>query len=136
MSVPRRKNTVLAEKVVAALVVPAAVAATTTYVLQTMDGDYAIDKFEIAMPGGYTADATNRYTITLQAGATVLATADLTPTGANSTGTLTDNVFVNATLAAAVNGANGDTLKVVLTKNGTAVNIPAGTRLVAHCHQF
>lgn len=112
----------------------AAISATTTVVLKTMDRDYVVDKFEIAMPGGYTSDASNRYTITLQAGATVLATADLTPSGPNHTGDLADNVFVAATLAATHKGAAADVLKVVLTKNGSAANVPAGTRLVAHCH--
>lgn len=44
----------------------AAVALTTTLPLCTMDGDYRVDKFEVEVPGGYTADAANYYDISLQ----------------------------------------------------------------------
>lgn len=131
MSVTRRENKTLQERDRVEATIVAAVAATSSIALGTMDRDYVVDSFEIEVPGGYVSDAVNRYTITLQAGATVLATADLTPTG---TGSLTDLVFAAATLAATHYGSAGDTLKVVLTKNGTAANIPAGTRLVAKCH--
>lgn len=131
MSVTRRENKTLQERDRLQADVVTAIAATASISLGTMDRDYVVDSFEIEVPGGYVSDAVNRYTITLQAGATVLATADLTPTG---TGSLTDLVFAAATLAATHYGSAGDTLKVVLTKNGTAANIPAGTRLVAKCH--
>lgn len=136
MSTPRRENKTLQERDRLEATTVAAISATGSVALGTLDRDYVVDKFEIEVPGGYTADATNRYTLTLQVGATVLATADLTPSGANSTGSLTDLVFVAATLAAAHAGSAGDTLKVVLTKNGTAANIPAGTRLIAKCRLF
>lgn len=134
MSVTRRENLVLRERDRVEATTVAAISATSSIALGTMDRDYVVDSFEIEVPGGYVSDATNRYTLTLQAGATVLATADFTPSGANSTGTLVDLVFAIATLAATHYGSAGDTLKVVLTKNGTAANIPAGTRLVAKCH--
>lgn len=130
MSVPRRENKTLQERDRVEATIVAAVAATSSIALGTMDRDYVVDSFEVEAPGGYTADDVNRYTITLQAGATVLATLDLT----TATGSLVDLVFKAATLAATHYGSAGDTLKAVLTKNGTAANIPAGTRLVAKCH--
>lgn len=134
MGTPRRKNNTLQETDNPQASIVAAVSATSTVVLQTMDRDYTVDKFEITIPGGYTSDDTNRYTITLQAGATVLATADLKTTGGGGTGDFADNVPKAATLAASHKGSAGDVLKVVITKNGSAANVPAGTRLVAHCH--
>lgn len=131
---PRRPSDFIQEKVLEGTIVLAAVAATTSVGLCLMDTDYKVDKFTVMMPGGYTADDVNRYTLTLQAGATVLSTLDLKTVGGGGSGTLLDLVFATGVNIAAPNGAAGDNLKVVMTKNGTAANIPAGTRLVAHCH--
>jgi len=130
MATPRRTNTTLAERVLPDCSAVAAISATTSLALCTMERDYIVDSFECEFPGGYTADASNRYTITLQAGATVLSTVDLTPSGV---GTLADLAFGQGTPGTSISGAKGDVLKVVCTKNGTAANLPIGTRFVAHC---
>lgn len=134
MAYPRRPNQFVQERINPAASTVAAIAATTTVVLETMDADYIVDKFEVVIPGGYTADDTNRYEITLQKGATVLATLSLKTGAGGGFGNVADNVPAAATLAASPTGSKDDVLKVVLTKNGTAANVPAGTRLVAHCH--
>lgn len=136
MANPRRPNQFVQDKVVADASTVAAIAATSTIILQTMDGDYVVDKFEVMMPGGYTADDTNYYTLTLQKGATVLATLSLKTVGGGGFGNLTDLVPAAATLAANPTGSKDDVLKVVLTKTSAAANVPAGTRLIAHCRQL
>jgi hypothetical protein len=132
---PRRPNAFTQDKDRLELIVTTAIAATGSLALGTMDGDYTVDRFEIIVPGGYTADNTNFYTITLQAAAVVLATITTTIT-APGTGNIADLTAPAGVLAASPAGSSGDVLKVVFTKAGTAVNLPVGTRLVAHCHQL
>jgi hypothetical protein len=133
MAPPRRPNEFLQEKLTADTLAVAAIAATSSLVLQTMDGAYRINSFELEAPGGYSADASNYYVITLQAGSTVLATWS-TQTGQQ--GALTDGVPGQAVLAGTITGAKGDVLKVVCTKAASAANLPAGTRFVAHFHEL
>ena len=131
---PRRPNSFTQDKDRLDTALTAAQAATGSTWLGTVDGDYVVDKFEVEIPGGYTADDTNYYTITLQAGAVVLATLTLKITG--GFGNVVDLVGAAATLAANPTGASGDNLKVVMTKTAAAVNLPIGTRFVAHIHQL
>ena len=133
MPLAKRPNTLYADKVIAPLDVVAAIAATTTMPLQVMDGDYRIEGFKISVPGGYTQDPANYYAVTLQRGATVLATYSFL-TGAQ--GTLATLVFGTGVLVANPTGVSGDRLDVVFTKNGTALNLPAQTRVVAHVKQI
>jgi hypothetical protein len=63
---PKRPPTFLQEKVILKATNPAAISATATLPLGTMDGDFVVEKFELEMPGGYTADASNYYDISLQ----------------------------------------------------------------------
>lgn len=64
---PRRPNQFTQDKVLLDASTVAAISATTTIPLGTMDGDFTVDKFEVEVPGGYTADAANYYDISLQA---------------------------------------------------------------------
>lgn len=64
-------------------------------------------------------DDTNYLVVTLQKGATVLATISTKLTG--GTGPLVANTALAASLAADIALDAGDTLKVVATKNGTGV---------------
>lgn len=104
---------------------------TTTLPLETLDFTTRIDSCEVLNGTGFTADAANYWTITLQAGATVMATWS-TMTGAE--GTLTANVAgamtLHATDANRV-GAAGALLKLVFTKTGSPANFPSG-RIIAH----
>lgn len=131
----KRPNILYADKVVATATTNAAIAATTSLPLCSVDGDTRVDKFEIAVPGGYVTDPANYYVVTLQQGATVLATYSLL-TGAQAS--LTTLVFGNAVLAAVpvATLAVATQLNVVLTKVGAAVNFPAGSQFVAHLKQL
>ena len=66
MTTPRRPNANLQDKVVLTRDVTTAISATTTQLLGTMTRDYLIDRFELEVPGGYSADASNYYVITLR----------------------------------------------------------------------
>lgn len=133
MSPTRRPNVTLQEKLLVSLDIAAAIAATTTLPIATMDGSYLVDKLEISVPGGVTQDPANYYVVTLQVGATVLATYSF-QTGQQ--GTLASNTFGAGVLGATKNGSSGDQLNIVCTKNGTAGNLPVQTRIVAHLHQL
>ena len=63
---PKRPSAFLQEKAVLQTVAVAAVSATTTLALATMDADFVVDSFEVEVPGGYTSDATNYYDLSLQ----------------------------------------------------------------------
>ena len=111
---------------------PAAIAATDTIPLRVIRRDMRVEKVDIVLDSTYTQDATNFYVITLQKGATVIATWSL-QTGAN--GTLTADTFGAMTLSGT--DANrvchvNDVLQLVFTKNGTGANVPIG-RICAHC---
>ena len=45
-------------------------------------------------------------------------------------------MFGSAALAVPAVGAANDVLSIVYTKHASATNLPADTRLVAHCHQL
>lgn len=66
MSYTKRPNTWYADKYLIGTQTNAAIAATTTLPVCTMDGDYRIDKFEIEAPGGYAVDPANYYVVSLQ----------------------------------------------------------------------
>lgn len=51
-------------------------------------------------------------------------------------GSLTDLVVSAMTLQPNPTGASGQQLNAVFTKIGTGANVPAGTRVVAHCRQL
>src|SRR5579863_905253 len=116
----RRKNQVLQEPNKLQVDVVAAVSATSTFMLGTIFRDYYIEYFELEAPGGYSADASNYYVITLQAGSTVLATWS-TQTGQQ--GALTDQVMAQAVLSGSAAGSANDQLKVVCTKHASAANL-------------
>jgi hypothetical protein len=132
MTLHRRANAVLQEIAPIDLDLVAAVSATTIFPIATMERDYAITKFELEVPGGYTADASNYYVITLQTGAgspVVLATWS---TLTSAQGSLTTLVFSSAVLSTPPTGVSGDQLNIACTKHASAVNIPAQTRFRVH----
>jgi hypothetical protein len=134
MSNPRRKNAVLAEKIILDVSLVAAVSANTTLALGVMDGMYYLDKFEIITPSTFAGTASNYWILTLQdVTASVTLATWSTLTGAQGTLTaLTSAIAVNGGV---VSGVSGDQLNVVLTVNGAPTAMPAQTRFVAHLHQ-
>lgn len=94
-----------------------------------------IEQVDIIDPTGLAADASNYFVITLQDGATVLATWS-TQTGQQ--GALPAGTFESLVLATAYptypQASAGDTLSLVLTLHGTQT-LPAG-RLVVHGRYF
>jgi hypothetical protein len=76
MPTPRRPNNFVQDKDERNVTAVAAVAATGTLPVGTMDGDFIVDKFEVHAPGGYASDASNYYDLSLQIkGQTFTATA-------------------------------------------------------------
>jgi hypothetical protein len=65
LNAPKRPP-ITQEKVIHGASTVAAIAATTTIPLGTMDADYVVDKWEIENPGGYTSDAAAYYDVSLQ----------------------------------------------------------------------
>lgn len=111
---------------------PAAIAATDTLPQRVIRRDMRVEKIDLVVDTTYANDAANFYVITVQKGATVIATWS-TQTGQQ--GALTADTFVSMTLSAT--DANrvchvGDVFQVVFTKNGAAANLPIG-RICAHC---
>ena len=133
MTLTRRANVTLQEKIELSLDIAAAVAATTTFPLATMDGAYEVDKIEISVPGGVTQDPAAYYVVSVQVGATVLAQYSF-QTGQQ--GTLASNTFGAGVRGATFSGVQGDQLNIVCTKNSTAANLPVQTRVVVHLHQL
>jgi hypothetical protein len=91
---------------------------------------FRVERVEIMSDADYTADASNYYVLTLQSGATVLATWS-TQTGQE--GALTNLVPASMTLSATDANlvlAAAAALKLVATKNGSAANITP--RVVVH----
>ena len=125
----RRKNRFLQERVVLSFDM-ASTAATETLKFHYCAHPFRVERADIVNPTGLVADASNYFVITLQDGATVMATWS-TLTGAN--GSLPANTFtqlVNSAVSGALDAAAGDTLSMVLTLHGTQT-LPAG-RLVLH----
>ena len=106
--------------------VVAAVASTTTFALGTTARDFKVVGADLVTPTDYAADPTDYYVITLQDGATVLASWS-TLTGAQ--GAITANTPAAMVLGGTVNGAKGDNLTVVCTKHASGANLPAQTRV-------
>src|SRR5580704_7174871 len=138
MSTPRRAELFTDEKIVESVSNPAAISSTSTLCLMTMDGDYFVEKFEVEMPGGYTANDSAYYTIALvSVGSNLtLASATLQTTAqTGGLGNLTDAVFITVPLTTTFSGTQGDQVNVVLTKTSSGANIPAGSRFVMHARQ-
>lgn len=130
MSFTRRKNDVYRELSPIDLDIVAAIAATTTFPLCLMERAYRISAVELEVPGGYAADPANFYVIALKTHAGVTLASWSTQTAAQ--GALTTLVFAAMVLAATTTGIGGDQLDIVCTKNGTAANLPAQTRVRVH----
>lgn len=110
----------------------AAIAATSSLAIGVPSDKslFRVERCEIMVDADYTADAANYYVLTIQAGATVLATWS-TQTGQE--GALTNLTPAKMTLSATDASlvlAAGAALKLVATKNGTAANITP--RVVVH----
>lgn len=147
----RRKNYFVQDKFLLESSAVAAVAATTTIPLGTSDGPYIVEKFEIMAAGGYTADASNYYDVSLQSKPvvfTAVAATDLcTSTGhgyqngdqvqvTNSGGALPTGLSAGVTYFAIV--ASVDTFKLATTRAnalaGTVIDITgagSGTNSIA-----
>ena len=111
MSLTRRENRTLQERFPLEASTVAAVSATGRICLGTADRDYAVDKFELMIPGGYTSDASNYYDISLQVkGQTTTATA--------ATDTLTT--------ASAHGYSTGDSVQFVNSGGGLPAGLSAG----------
>ena len=103
----------------------AAIAATTTFAMCTMDRPFRIDRVEVVCDATYAQDAANFYTLTAAHGAAPTTAATWsTQTGAQ--GTITGGtpgvMVLHATDANRVVPA-GATLKFVATKAAAAANI-------------
>jgi hypothetical protein len=114
-----------------ALDVVAALSATTTLPLSSQDGPFALASAEICVPGGLSADASNYWVFTIvdTTSSTTLATYS---TQTSAQGAITSNVLTSIPVASPASGLSGDALAVVCTKHGSAANLPAQTRFVAH----
>lgn len=109
--IPRRPSTFIQEKVVDGASNAAAVSATTTLPCVTMDGDFEIDSFEVMAVGGYTADPSAYYDISLQ-----IAPASCTATAATDTLTATGH-----------NLQTGDSVQFTNSGGGLPAGLTAGT---------
>jgi hypothetical protein len=112
---PKRPPTFLQEKFLDGVTNAAAVSATTTLPMGTMDGDYIIEKFEVEMPGGYTADPSAYYDCSLQ-----WAPVSCTATAATDT--------LNAT---AHGLQTGDSVQFTNSGGGLPAGLTAGTTYFA-----
>jgi hypothetical protein len=111
---------------------PAAFAATDTVPLRKIQRDMRVYAVDLVVDTTYAADPTNFYVITLQKGATVIATWS-TQTGQQ--GTLTADTIVQMVLSATDTARVcnvGDVFQLVFTKVAAAANLPIG-RSCAHC---
>ena len=111
----RRPPSFLQEKILDGVSNAAAVSATTTFPVGTMDGDFVIEKFEVEMPGGYTADPTAYYDVSLQ-----LAPVTCTATAATDTLTATAHGLVT-----------GDSVQFTNSGGGLPAGLTAGTTYFA-----
>jgi hypothetical protein len=110
---------------------PAAISATTTVPLRKLRRPTRFEAVDLVVDTTYNADPVNFYVITLQRGATVIATWS-TQTGQQ--GTLTAGVIASMVLSATdLNrvGVVDETLQLVFTKAAAAANLPIG-RICAH----
>lgn len=131
MSTPLDPQTMFTERAPFQRSCPAT-SATSTYPIATPSPTrkFRVERVEIMVDATYTSDATNYYVLTLQKGATVIATWS-TLTGAE--GTLTGGTPGVMTLSgtdANLVLAAGDVLSLVATKNAAGANITP--RVVAH----
>lgn len=135
MPFPRRKNQVLQDKIVLPVDLVAAASSATTMPLGTMDGPYELDLFELTVPGGFVANSSAYWVITL-VDVTASVTLATWSTQTGQQGTLTTLVMAAATNGATVSGAKGAQLNVVLTPTGSPASLAAQSRFVAHLHQL
>jgi len=108
-------------------------AATTTVKIFTAQRYIRVTKVEYVNPTGLAGHASNHWTLTLQKGATVIATYT-TDSDVVGQGTLTANAIVLPTLSATDANlviAIDDVVSLVITKAASAVDLPAG-HLVVH----
>jgi hypothetical protein len=115
LNTPKRPPQFVQEKFLDGVTNAAAVSATTILPMGTTDGDYVIEKFEVEMPGGYTADASNYYDCSLQC-----APAAVTATAATDT--------LNAT---AHGLQTGDSVQFTNSGGGLPAGLTAGTTYFA-----
>lgn len=108
-------------------------AATTTVKMFTAQRFIRVTKVEYINPTGLAGHADNHWTLTLRKGSTVIATYT-TDSDVVGQGTLTANAIVLPTLSATDADlviATDDVVSLVLTKAGTAADLPAG-HLIVH----
>lgn len=84
---------------------------------------FRVDRVWYNNPTGFAASATDYWTITIQDGATVLASWS---THSTAEGALTADTPVDLVVAATTDVAAGNTLSVVFTKTGAPAALPAG----------
>lgn len=128
MAITRRPNATIQEKFVISYD-HAQVTATTTWKIMVAERAAIIDKCEYINVTGLAADGTNQFALTVQNGATVVASG----VGNVSPDAIAANTFETFTLSAvagALNLAAGDVLSLVATEAATAT-LPAG-RVVIH----
>lgn len=108
----------------------AAVAASTTFALGLEGASFAVDRLEVTVPSAYAADAANYYVIGVQvhgSGTNLLQWSTLTGAdGALAAGVTSYKAGPVGPQAAS---STPTQLDVVCTKNGSAVNLPAQTRI-------
>jgi len=109
----------------------AAASATRTDKFFRCERNFILEQVDLIDPTGLAQDAANFFVITVQDGATVLATWS-TQTGQQ--GSLPAATFETLVNAANPQAAAGDTLSLVLTLHGTQT-LPAG-RIVVHGRYF
>lgn len=136
---PKRPPNFTQEKVIDGASNAAALAATTTLPCCTMDGDFFVDKFEVQIPGGYTADATNYYDISLQIApsvCTATAATDVVALAAHGFATGDSVQFTNSGGGLPAGLIAGVTYFVVVVDGGsfkvsdTLAHALAGTNIV------
>ncbi len=104
------------------------VAATTTVKeWKIADRPFRLRRASINVPGGFTQDAANYWTVAIKNGSTVMASWS-TLTGSN--GTLTADTPSDLVLGTNADAVVGDTVSIVLTKTGSPANFPLATLMV------
>jgi hypothetical protein len=107
----------------------AGITSTTTLKLMVTERPFQLESVELISPTGLTQDASNYYVISLNDGATVMASWSTLTT---AQGSLTANTFKEMVLSATVANrytATGDVLSLVMTLHGTQT-LPPGTVVV------
>lgn len=127
----RRKNRVLQERMPVQFDFSAVTTTSTFEFFPTHQQTFLVENADLISWTGLAVSDTDYVVVTLQDGATVMATWSTKTTGGN--GALTAHTFKAMALSAvsgALDAAAGDVLKLVFTVTGTPT-LPAG-RLVVH----